>query len=224
MRHPEPRLTAPQLTAAWQGSALALSYPDERLVADLPVVRAAAASLPPRVGAPLRTVVDHLAATPLDRLQREYVETFDTRRRTNLYLTYFAHGDTRKRGVALLRFKQTYLRAGFVFDADEVNGGELPDHLCVVLEFGATVDQRLGWRLLLDHRAGLELLRMALLESDSPWAGALEAVCGTLPALRGDEVDAVRRLAAEGPPAEEVGLTPYGTPAFDAALAEGTAR
>jgi nitrate reductase delta subunit len=223
-KHPAPTLSEPQLTVAWQSAALLLSYPDEQLVADLPVVRDAAASLPPALGGPLRAVADHLATTSLDRLQEEYVETFDTRRRTNLYLTYFAHGDTRKRGVALLRFKQTYLRAGFVFDADEVNGGELPDHLCVVLEFGATVDQRLGWRLLLDHRAGLELLRMALVESVSPWAGVLEAVCGTLPALRGNEHEAVRRLAAEGPPAEEVGLTPYGTPAFDAALAEGAAR
>jgi nitrate reductase delta subunit len=73
---------------------------------------------------------------------------------------------------------------------------------------------------MLDHRAGLELLRMSLTESGSPWAGAVEAVCATLPALRGDERDAVRRLAAEGPPAEEVGLSPYGGPAFDARLQE----
>jgi len=45
-------------------------------------------------------------------------------------------------------------------------------------------------------------------------------VCATLPALRGDERDAVRRLAEEGPPAEEVGLAPYGGPAFDARLEE----
>ena len=61
---------------------------------------------------------------------------------------------------------------------------------------------------------------MSLTESGSPWAGAVEAVCATLPALRGDERDAVRRLAAEGPPAEEVGLSPYGGPAFDARLPE----
>ncbi len=37
----------------------------------------------------------------------------------------------------------------------------------------------------------------------------------TLPPLQGDEREAVRRLAAAGPPEEEVGLTPYATPAFD---------
>ena len=45
--------------------------------------------------------------------------------------------------------------------------------------------------------------------------GAVEAVTSTLPPLRGDEMDAVRRLAAEGPPEEDVGLTPYATPAFE---------
>ena len=63
---------------------------------------------------------------------------------------------------------------------------------------------------MLDHRAGLELLRLALHEQESPWAGAVAAVSATFPPLRGDERDAVRALAAAGPPAEEVGLTPYG--------------
>ena len=85
------------------------------------------------------TFLDHLESTPLPELQADYVETFDTRRRCNLFLTYFAHGDTRKRGMALLRFKQTYLAAGF-----ELDDAELPDHLCVVLEFAATVDQDAG--------------------------------------------------------------------------------
>jgi nitrate reductase delta subunit len=219
-RHPAPSLPAGQLTLTWQSASLLLGYPDEALLDRLDMIRAAARRLPGRVGEPIERVVVHLEQTPLEQLQSAYVETFDTRRRTNLFLTYFVHGDTRKRGLALLRFKQTYLRSGFVMDAGEATGGELPDHLCVVLEYAATVDQRLGWGLLLDHRAGLELLRLALADDGSPWAGAVEAVCATLPPLRGDERDAVRRLAADGPPAEEVGLTPYGTPAFDAALEE----
>jgi nitrate reductase molybdenum cofactor assembly chaperone NarJ/NarW len=38
-----------------------------------------------------------------------------------------------------------------------------------------------------------------------------------LPPLRGEERDAVRRLAAEGPPEEEVGLAPFATPEFSPA-------
>jgi nitrate reductase molybdenum cofactor assembly chaperone NarJ/NarW len=210
--------THPADAAVWQSAALLLGYPDDRLLEDLRVVRRILEHVATERAEPLRRVLDHLATTPLVELQAAYVETFDTRRRHNLYLTYFAHGDTRKRGTALLRFKQTYLAAGFAIEQDA--GGELPDHLCVVLEFAATVDRDQGRRLLLDHRAGLELLRLSLAEMGSPWAGAVEAVCATLPPLRGDERDAVRRLAASGPPAEEVGLSPYGGPAFDALLHE----
>ena len=53
------------------------------------------------------------AGRALAELESAYVETFDTRRRRNLFLTYFAHGDTRKRGMALLRFRQTYLASGY---------------------------------------------------------------------------------------------------------------
>jgi nitrate reductase molybdenum cofactor assembly chaperone NarJ/NarW len=205
-RYPAPALPPGQLTVAWQTASLLLGYPDEALLGRLGLLREAARSLPAAVGEPLDGFVGHLSRTPFGRLQEDYVETFDTRRRCNLFLTYFAHGDTRKRGMALLRFKQAYLRSGFVLDDTE-----LPDHLCVVLEYAATVDQDLGRRLLLDHRAGLELLRLSLQDLGSPWGPVLESVSRTLPPLRGDERDAVRRLAAEGPPEEEVGLTPYPT-------------
>jgi nitrate reductase delta subunit len=212
-RRPEPTLPPDRLAIAWQSLSLLLDYPDEQLLARLPWLRTASHELPAAVGGLIREAVARLARTPLGELQAAYVDTFDSRRRCNLFLTYFAHGDTRKRGVALLRFKQTYLRSGYLLDETE-----LPDHLCVVLEYAALVDQELGWRLMLDHRAGLELLRLSLGDMGSPWRSVVDAVCATFPPLQGEERDAVRRLAAEGPPEEEVGLTPYGTPAFDPAL------
>jgi nitrate reductase delta subunit len=209
-RRREAELTGEQLTIAWQSASLLLGYPDEELLGRLPLIRRAADELPEPVGGPLRACADHLAEATLGELEEDYVDTFDSRRRHNLFLTYFAHGDTRKRGMALLRFKQTYLASGF-----ELTDAELPDHLCVVLEYAATVDREAGRRLVLDHRAGLELLRISLAETGSRWAGAVEAVTATLPPLQGDEWEAVRALAAAGPPEEEVGLTPYATPAFD---------
>ena len=198
-----------QLAVVWQSASLLLNYPDEDLVARLDLIRAASHELPTAIGDSLRSFVAHLEATRLPEIQAGYVETFDNRRRCNLFLTYFAHGDTRKRGMALLRFKQTYLRSGFALD-----DAELPDHLCVVLEYAATIDQEQGRGLMLDHRAGLELLRLSLADTGSPWALVVDAVTATLPPLRGDERDAVRRLAAEGPPEEEVGLAPFATPEF----------
>jgi nitrate reductase delta subunit len=208
-RRPKSILSPDQLTITWQSVSLLLDYPAEDLLARADPLRSASRRLPTPIQASIGSFLDHLEATPLPDLQSDYVETFDTRRRCNLFLTYFAHGDTRKRGMALLRFKQTYLSAGF-----ELDGAELPDHLCVVLEFAATVDHGLGRDLLLDHRAGLELLRLSLRDVGSPWADLLDAVTATLPPLRGDERDAVRRLAAEGPPEEEVGLAPFASPQF----------
>ena len=200
--------------ATWQCASVLLDYPGEEQAARFATVCSAVAA-EPALAERFGDFLEWLDRTDPREAQATYVDTFDTRRRCNLFLTYFAHGDTRKRGVALLRFKQAYLSAGVGLD-----DAELPDHLSVVLEFAATVDREAGLGLLLDHRAGLEVLRLSLRELRSPWAGVVEAVCATLPALRGDEWAAVRKLAADGPPEEEVGLTPYGTPGFDAALAE----
>lgn len=195
------------LTRTWQSASILLDYPDENLLARMDLLTEAAASLPSTLGAGLQATIDHLQMQPLGVSESDYVDTFDTRRRGCLFLTYFSNGDTRKRGLALLRIKQVYTSAGLVLTDDQ-----LPDHLCVVLEFAATIDQRAGVKMLLDNRAGLDLLRLHLTEIGSPWSGALEAVCATLPPLKGKDYEAVQRLIAEGPAEEQVGLSPYGTP------------
>jgi len=205
--HPAPRLPHDALSLAWQSASLLLGYPDEQLLSQVPLLREASRRLPDDVGGRLRRYLDHLEATPLPELAADYVATFDNRKRCCLFLTYFVHGDTRKRGMALLRFKQVYLEHGLDLLPDE-----LPDHLSVVLEFGATASVEAAWDLLLDHRAGLEVLRMSLRDSGSVWAPVAEAVTMTLPPLQGSEQDAVLRLATQGPPDEEVGLGGYGGP------------
>lgn len=200
-------LTDQQLMLAWQGASLLLGYPDEALLARVPLLRVAAARVPAVVSDPMMAFLAHLEVTALPELAADYVATFDHQRRCCLYLTYFQHGDTRNRGMALLRFKTAYRQAGMVLSDDE-----LPDHLAVVLEFGATADVAGARVLLLEHRAGLELLRLALEDRHSPWANVLKAVCATLPPLAGEDREAVMRLAAQGPPAEEVGLAPFAPP------------
>jgi nitrate reductase delta subunit len=203
------RATPAQLATARQVASLLLGYPDDGLLERLPLLRAATAPLPAPLAGPLGRFLDHVETTPLTELQAAYVETFDLRRRCSLYLTYYAYGDTRKRGMALLQFKHLYGRAGLVLD-----DAELPDHLAVVLEFAATGDAVRGERLLTEHRAGLELIRLALEEQGSPWAAVLQAVSATLPQIDAADRQAVLRLAQQGPPTEEVGLDPYGATPF----------
>ncbi|MFP8939995.1 nitrate reductase molybdenum cofactor assembly chaperone [Streptomyces fenghuangensis] len=201
---PEASLPAP----AWQVQSLLLAYPDEHLDGRIHLARRVAAALPAPVAAPLHRFLDHAERTGAARLAAEYVEVFDHRRRCCPFLTYYAHGDTRKRGVALLRIKRTYAAAGL-----RLTDEELPDHLAVVLEFAAG-EPEAGRKLLTEHRAGLELLRLALHDTGAPWAHVLDSVSATLPPLGGDEREAVARLAAEGPPEEEVGLAPFAPPQY----------
>ena len=204
-RGDEPALEGRELAATWQVVSLLLDYPDEVLVERVPLLRAVVTELPDAQQEPLTEFLDTLEGGDLGALQREYVDTFDVTRKCSLHLTYFSHGDTRRRGVALVEFKQAYRRAGVEFDTDV----ELPDHVCVVLEFGAAHDPQVAWTLLTRHRVGIEVLRAGLAHRDSPWLPVVEGLRSTLPVLDGDDEEALRRLVAEGPPQEEVGLEPY---------------
>ena len=192
---------------ALQAASLLLGYPDDELVARAPALLAAADRLPAAGADPLRRFAERLRTTPVQVLQAEYTDTFDLRRRCCLYLTYFSHGDTRQRGMALLRFSHAYRTAGAEF-----LGGELPDHLAVVCEFAATTDLALGLRLLNENRAAVELVRSALAETGSPWTDALDLVRSVLPEAAPRDLEKALALARSGPPEEDVGLEPFGPP------------
>ncbi len=185
-----------------------LSYPDRRLADAHDEIAAAVEALarsPQR--AALRRFVSYLAANTQTELERRYVETFDLRRRSGLYLSYYVHGDTRKRGMALLRLKRLYAAAGL-----ELTSGELPDYLPLMLEFSALSSDGAGELLLREHRPALELLRHSLRDADSPYADLLDAICAGLPRLSALEREHVRRLSEDGPPSEQVGLQPFAPP------------
>lgn len=202
------KLTESVRAGAFQVQSLLLGYPDEALRDSLPLLRRAANALPSTVGSSLQPLLNHLENTDPFALATEFVDTFDHRKRFSPYLTWFMYGDTRKRGMALLRFKTMYRESGLLLD-----DGELSDHLAVVLEF-ASAHPIPGQQLLEEHRAGIEVMRRALREADSPWTGVLDSLSATLTPLRGDEQDAVARLIAAGPPGEEVGLEPFAPPTY----------
>lgn len=206
-RRSTPELSDGALADTWQLVSLLLDYPDELMLDRLPVFRSVAADLPTAQQNLLTAYLSRLETTPLGELQKDYVDTFDVTRKCSLHLTYFTHGDTRRRGVALVEFRQAFRNCGVELDIDH----ELPDHLSVVLEFGASHNRDVAWTLLNRHRVGIELLRLALTKRDSPWLPVVEALRSTLPALDGDDEVALARLIAEGPPSEEVGLdnAPY---------------
>ena len=196
-------------------SSLLLGYPDDELLARLP------AAAPRAVGAAGRRrrrrcarLLDHLARPRSDGCRRDYVD--DVRpaaAAAACYLTYYAHGDTRKRGMALLRFKQAYRRAGLELD----DATSCPTTCASCSSSPPPSTRRAAGGCCCEHRAGLELLRLALADAGSPYAAAVAAVSR-------DPAAAARRRARrrrrgwppQGPPGEEVGLEPFGPPELTA--------
>jgi nitrate reductase delta subunit len=192
------------MSAPWALLSFVLRYPDDRVLAARDELAAEVAALP---GGPVRDALERFLAEWSAPFAPRYVDTFDLRRRASLNLTYYAHGDTRERGMALLRLKKLYRVAGLPLDCDE-----LPDHLTVMLAFAALAPPGHGEALLGEHRPALELLRLSLHDLGSPYAHVLDAVAACLSALGIHDRAEVARLAREGPPDEAVGLEPYGPP------------
>ena len=171
----------------WPVLSVLLQYPDAELeVAGAPEGFAA-----------------YLRSTSLRELQACYVQTFDFDRRSSLYLTYHTHGDRRQRGLELVKLKRRFAEAGLL-----VTDGELPDYLPLLLEFASLAPGE-GEALLNELRVPLELVRARLHSSRSPYAELLDVLVAALPKRTKAQVEAARRLAEEGPPAELVGLDPF---------------
>lgn len=188
--------------------SLLLQYPDDELCDARAEIAQAIGELP---RSPEKKALERFfalfGATPPDELRQQYVATFDLQKRSSLYLTFFTEGDTRKRGMALLRLKRLYAAAGFPMD-----GRELPDYLPAMLEFAHLAPAGHGAKILAEHRSGLELLRIHLRDCESPYAHLIDGVCAGLPRLALPELESVRRMLQDGPPSEEVGLQPFAPP------------
>ena len=199
--------TLPGQATGYKLASVLLQYPTRAVFDGLDELDAAARSAPRAARGHLAAFLAWLRATPPHEVAQHYVETFDLRRRSALYLTYYRHGDTRRRGMALLAFKTAYRAAGL-----EPDGAELPDYLPVVLDFAAVAPA--GEELLRRHRADLELLRRALREAGTPYARLVDAVCAQLPRLGRRDLLRVRAAEQQGPPAEDVGLEPFAPPGY----------
>lgn len=193
-------------------AAVLLSYPGDDHDADRAAVDAALGGLP--AGRPRQHLTDThrwLSGLAPAEAAAAYVETFDLHRRHSLHLTYYAHGDTRGRGLALAQLAGAYRAAGV-----ELAPGELPDFLPALLELAALSPA--GAEVLAGHRPALEALAEGLAEAGSGYVGAASAVVATFgPASRAERA-ALARLRSSGPPTEEVGLEPFGPPELVAPL------
>ena len=158
----------------------------------------------------LKTLVTYLLnLDPMDAEAR-YVETFDRGRATCLHLFEHVHGDSRDRGPAMIDLTKTYEQSGLFLSPDE-----LPDHLCVVLEFASTQTPEVAKAFLGEMAHILNAIFSALLKRESPYAMVLAAVIE----LAGHKAQAVTLAAEES--LDESWSEPE---AFDGCSTRGQAR
>ncbi len=193
--------------------ALLLGYPDVTLRQQLPDLMSALdqeAAVPAARRTELRSLAADLSRRDPLEVEAQYVETFDRGRATSLHLFEHVHGDSRDRGPAMVDLAQTYEKAGLHLSAEE-----LPDHLCVVLEFASTQPPQLAQEFLGEMAHILQSIFSALLKRGSPYAAAVAAVLE----LAGQRVQAVPFAADE--PLDESWAEPE---AFDGCSTKGQSR
>lgn len=191
----------------WRILSLLLEYPEEEMLACRAELEEAARDLDDASAREsILAFLKHRAAQTSTAAQLEYVETFDFAKRATLYLSFHAYGDRRQRGLAMLHLKGAYREHGLALAE-----GALPDYLPAILEFAGELPET-GAEILGDFRPALEVVRAALHEEGSAYAGLLDALCGLLPAVSEAELAEARRIAVEGPPSEDVGLEPFAPP------------
>jgi nitrate reductase delta subunit len=197
-----PTLSEAQRRIVHMAASILLDYPEPGRRAQFEQVAASIGSLPEEIGGEFRAFLEETSGFDQGGLEAHFTAIFDQKRKCCPYLTYYSTGDTRKRGMALVSFVEAYRAAGW-----EVEDGELPDYLPMVLEFSARSDSPIAGELLAAHRDGIEVLREALASFGSAYSHVVAAVCLSLPEIDDATRERYRRLIDEGPPTELVGLT-----------------
>ena len=154
--------------------ALLLSYPDANMrskLTDVMSVLSLERALSRSRISELKNLSEQLQSLDPLEVESRYVETFDRGRSTCLNLFEHVHGDSRDRGPAMIDLSQTYAQTGLVLDPDE-----LPDHLCVVLEFASTQTEDVAKSFLDEMAHILNSIFSALLKRESPYAAVIAAV------------------------------------------------
>lgn len=197
-------LTDAQRRTVHMAASILLDYPKPDRRAHFDQVAEAVAGLPAEIAAEFTAFFAATSALNQQELEAHFTAIFDQKRKCCPYLTYYSTGDTRRRGMALVGFIEAYRAAGW-----EVEDGELPDYLPMVLEFSARSDSPIATQLLTSYREGIEVLRTALETFESPYSHVVSAVCRSFPEIDDETRERYLRLVNEGPPTEMVGVTTF---------------
>ncbi|MBN9430667.1 MAG: nitrate reductase molybdenum cofactor assembly chaperone [Burkholderiales bacterium] len=203
----------PPMTLTLRVLAHLLSYPGAELRQHLPELAEALdreAALPPARRIELHGLIAQLGAKRPFEVEADYVELFDRGRATALHLFEHVHGDSRDRGPAMVDLIGTFEQAGLYLAP-----GELPDHLCVLLEYASTQPPAQARAFLGEIAHIVRGIFSALAKRDSRYASVLAAVLE----LAGESAQAIE--LPEEPALDESWQEP---PVFGGCSTQGQAR
>jgi nitrate reductase delta subunit len=205
--------TVKNMTLTLRVLARLLSYPDTALrehVDDMRQALRQEAALRPARLAEVEALIDSLASQSTIDAEADYVQLFDSGRRTSLHLFEHVHGDSRDRGPAMIDLAQTFEVAGLYLAE-----GEMPDHLPVVLEYASTQPPREARAFLGEMAHIFNVIFSALDKRRSRYASVL----GALIELAGETARPVS--VPDEAPVDETWSEPA---AFDGCSSAGQAR
>jgi nitrate reductase delta subunit len=153
-----------------------LDYPTEELMENLPAIITILKE-DPEVSAQeredLMQLISWMQLHDLIGMQADYVQTFDMTPEHDLHLTHHLFGDDRGRGPALIDLSEHFKSAGL-----EVEEGEIPDYLPLILEYVSTLDEMQARVFLGDAAKVITVLAENLEKAESPYSRLLRIVEG----------------------------------------------
>lgn len=154
--------------------ATLLSYPEQEHWTLAPALAGRLARMSMPAATDLHRYVEYLDSTSLPQAREHYTRAFDLSPLAVPYLSVYLFGaENPQRGQFMAGFSGAYAEAGHNC------GGELPDHLAVVLAYAAVAPEE-TWdevqRLCLP--SPLKLMRQALGEAKSPYQHVLASLEG----------------------------------------------
>ncbi|MCU7804854.1 MAG: nitrate reductase molybdenum cofactor assembly chaperone [Candidatus Thiodiazotropha sp. (ex Lucinoma annulata)] len=151
-----------------------LDYPDEELMENMPEIISLLKGDPgisEQERDALMRLIAWMQSHDLTGLQGSYVQTFDMTPEHDLHLTHHLFGDDRGRGPALIDLSEHYKGMGL-----ELEKGEIPDYLPLILEFVSTLDDMQARVFLGDAAKVLKVLAENLEKKESPYAQLIRIV------------------------------------------------
>ncbi len=151
-----------------------LDYPDPELMDNLPEI-VDLLKTDPDINAQerdaLMQLISWMQLHDLTGLQGQYVQTFDMTPEHDLHLTHHLFGDDNGRGPALIDLSEHYKSTGL-----EMEEGEIPDYLPLILEYVSTLDEMQAQVFLGDASKVIKVLAENLEKKESPYSRLLRIV------------------------------------------------